>query len=212
MVDKAVMNEVKTFMLVNERICYIRISHPKSDLIIINCYEPTENADDEEKNTFYDTLERTFDALPKNCLRLIVGDLNAQIGIETSLWKTIGKESWHAHTNNNGHKIVDFCSSKDLIISSTYFPRKDIHKHTWAAPDGKTKSQIDHIIIDKRYKTSIRNIRSYRGADGDTDHYLLVATFALKLSVKWRIESHPGKSNKLDLETIRNPKEIISYQ
>ncbi|KAL4098323.1 hypothetical protein QTP88_022957 [Uroleucon formosanum] len=78
--------------------------------------------------------------------------------------------------------------------------------------DGKTKSQIDHIIIDKRHKTSIRNIRSYRGADGDIDHYLVVATFALKLSVKWRSKIQIGKNNKLDIEKIKNPKEIDAYQ
>jgi hypothetical protein len=161
-IDKAMMNQVKKFVPVNERICYIRIAQQKLDLIILNCYAPTENADDEEKNSFYDTLEATFDALPKNCIRLIVGDLNAQVSRETSFGQTIGKESWHLKTNNNGQKIIDFCSSKDLIISSTYFPRKNIYKHTWSAPDGKTKSQIDHIIIVKRHKTSIRNIRSYR--------------------------------------------------
>ncbi|XP_060846523.1 craniofacial development protein 2-like [Rhopalosiphum padi] len=186
MIDKAMMNQVKKFVPVNERICYIRIAQQKLDLIILNCYAPTENADDEEKNSFYDTLEATFDVLPKNCIRLIVGDLNAQVGRETSFGQTIRKESWHLTTNNNGQKIIDFYCSKDLIISSTYFPRKNIYKHTWSAPDGKTKSQIDHIIIDKRHKTSIRNIKSYRGADGDTDHYLVVATFVLKLSVKWR--------------------------
>ncbi|KAL4083725.1 hypothetical protein QTP88_029041 [Uroleucon formosanum] len=191
-IDKAVMTQVKTFVPVNERICYIRISHQKLDLIILNCYAPTENADDEEKNSFYDTLERTFDSLPKNSIKLIVGDLNAQVDRQTSFGETIGKESWHAITNDNGHKIVDFCSSKDLIISSTYFPRKNIYKHTWSAPDGKTKSQIDHIIIDKRHKTSIRNIRSYREADRDTDHYCCnVCTKAIsKMEKKYSLAEH----------------------
>jgi hypothetical protein len=31
---------------------------------------------------------------------------------------------------------------------------------------------------DKRHNTSIRNIRSYRGADGDTDDYLVVASLS----------------------------------
>ncbi|XP_015376954.1 PREDICTED: uncharacterized protein LOC107171242 [Diuraphis noxia] len=206
------MNQVKKFVPVNERICYIRIAQQKLDLIILNCIAPTENADDEEKNSFYNTLEATFDVLPKNFIRLIVGDLNAQVGRETSFGQTIGKESWHLTTNNNGQKIIDFCSSKDLIISSTYFPRKNIYKHTWSAPDGKTKSQIDHIIIDKRHKTSIRKVRSYRGADGDTDHYLVVATFVLKQSVKWRSKKQTGKNNKLYIEKVRNPKEIDTYQ
>jgi len=41
---------------------------------------PTENTDDEENNYFYDTPERTFDTFSKNCTRLMVGDLNAQLG------------------------------------------------------------------------------------------------------------------------------------
>jgi len=194
-IEKAVMTQVKKIVPVNERICYIRITQKKLDLIILNCYAPTENADEDEKNNFYDTLEATFDALPKNCIRLIVGDLNAQVGRETSFGQTIGKESWNHTTNDNGHKIVDFCSSRDLIISSTYIPRKNIYKYTWSAPDGKTKSQIDHIIIDKRHKTLIRNIRSYRGG-----------------GVRWRSKKQTGNNNKLDIEKVRNPKKIDTYQ
>jgi len=78
--------------------------------------------------------------LPKNCIRLIFRDLNAQVGRETSFGQTIGKESWHHTTNDNDHKIVDFCSSKDLIISSTYFPRKTFINIHGPIPDGKTKS------------------------------------------------------------------------
>jgi hypothetical protein len=118
-IDRAMMNQDKKFVPVNERICYIRIAQQKLDLIILNCYAPTENADDEENNSFYDTLEANFDVLPKSCIRLIVGDLNAQVGREMSFGQTIGKESWHLTTNNNGQKIIDFCSSKDFIISST---------------------------------------------------------------------------------------------
>lgn len=40
-----------------------------------------------KKNSFYDTLERTFDSLPKNSIKLIVEDLNAQVGRETPLDK-----------------------------------------------------------------------------------------------------------------------------
>jgi len=103
--------------------------------------------------------------------------------LKKSLEQTIHKNRWHANTNKNVHKIVDFCSSKYLVISSTYFPRKNIYKHTWTVPDGK-QIQIDHIIINKRHNTSILNSGSYRDADGDTHYYLVIAPFALKLSIK----------------------------
>ncbi|XP_025192756.1 uncharacterized protein LOC112592826 [Melanaphis sacchari] len=84
--------------------------------------------------------------------------------------------------------------------------------HTWTAPDGKTKSQIDHIIIDKRHRTSIKNVRSYRGADGDTDHFLVIASLSLKLSTIWRKKQQPNTAHKLDRSKLRDQKEIMKYQ
>ena len=54
------------------------------------------------------------------------------------------------------------------------FPHRNIHKQTWTSTDGQTHNQIDHILIDKQRQFSILDIRSFRGADYDSDHYLLI--------------------------------------
>jgi hypothetical protein len=44
-------------------------------------------------------------------------------------------------------------------------------------------NEIDHILIDRRWHSSILDIRSFRAADCDTDHYLVVSKFRERLAV-----------------------------
>jgi hypothetical protein len=63
------------------------------------------------------------------------------------------------------------------------YPHHNIHKVTWTSPDGRTHNQIDHILIDRRRHSSILDVRSFRAADCDTDHYLVVAEVRERLAV-----------------------------
>jgi hypothetical protein len=83
----------------------------------------------------------------------------------------------------NGVRVVNFATSKNLTVKSTMFPHRNIHKFTWTSPDGKTHNQIDYILIDRRRHSSIINVRSFRAADCDTDHYLVVAKVRERLAV-----------------------------
>jgi hypothetical protein len=63
------------------------------------------------------------------------------------------------------------------------FPHRNIRKYTWTSLDGKNHNQIDHTLIDRREHSSIQDVRSFRGADCGTDHYLVVAKVRERLAV-----------------------------
>jgi hypothetical protein len=63
------------------------------------------------------------------------------------------------------------------------FPHQNIHKYTWTSVDGNTHNHTDHILRERRWHSSILNIVSFRGADCDTDHYLVVAKVRERLAV-----------------------------
>jgi hypothetical protein len=96
----------------------------------------------------------------------------------------IGNESLHQDSNNNGVRIVNFATSKNRVVKSTMFPHQNIHKYTWTTRDWDTHNQTDHILIDRRWHSSILDVRSFRGADCDTDHYLVVAKVRERLAVR----------------------------
>jgi len=80
-----------------------------------------------------------------------------------------------ANNNNNVARIVNNATSKNLVDKSTMFSHRNIHEYTCTSPDGKTHNQTDHILRDRRWHSSVLDVRSFRGADSDTDHYLVVA-------------------------------------
>jgi hypothetical protein len=95
--------------------------------------------------------------MPGHCIKLLLGDMKAQVGKENTYKTTIGKYSLHDRSNDNGIRLINFAISKNMVISSIRFPRKNIHKETWLSPGGRFSSQIDHVLIENKHKTIIKN-------------------------------------------------------
>ena len=85
-------------------------------------------------------------------MKILLGDFNAKVGKENIFKPTTGNESLH---HDNGVRLVNFATSKNLVVKSTVFPHRNIHKYTWNTPDGNTHNQIDHVLIDRRRQSSI---------------------------------------------------------
>jgi hypothetical protein len=84
-------------------------------------------------------------------MKIMLEDFNAKVGKEDIFKPTIGNESLHEISNNNGVRLVNFATSKTLRVKSarTMFPHRNSHKCTRMSPEGKTHNQIDHIMVDR---------------------------------------------------------------
>jgi hypothetical protein len=82
-------------------------------------------------------------------MKTLLGDFNAKVGREGIFKPAIGNESLHDVSNDNGVRLVNFATSKNLTVKSMMFPHCNNHKYTWTSPDGKTHNQIDHILLDR---------------------------------------------------------------
>jgi hypothetical protein len=169
---------------------------------------PTENSKEEEKTKFYDKLEKVCEKVKRNDIFMIVRDFNAKIGKEECNEGVAGKETIHDTINNNGAKICDLAATTNTFIVSTQYRHKREHKITWMIPVGTEGNQRDHMLISKKWKRIIQDVRTYRGANVDSDHLLVVAKMRMKV-VK---QTGGSRKNRWDVEKLNHTRHNDEYK
>ena len=120
-----------------------------------------ETRPDDEKEAFYAQLEQIYNSCSRRDVKIVIGDMNAQVGRKERYKPVIGLNSLHAVSNDNGQRCVNFAASRGMVVRSTFFPRKDIHKGIWRSPDQRTENQINHALIDGKFSSDTFNVRTY---------------------------------------------------
>lgn len=75
--------------------------------------------------------------------------------------------SWNGadgRMNENGELLVEICEANELVIGGSLLPHKERHKVTWVSPAWRTHNQIDHVMISRRWRSSLHDVRAERGA------------------------------------------------
>ena len=86
----------------------------KPPATVISCYSPTNSADEELAIEFYNNLSRLIRDIPKHSVKIIGGDLNAQIGKPDC--KGL---HFHEKTKRNDKLLTDLVKECDLITLSS---------------------------------------------------------------------------------------------
>jgi exonuclease III len=101
-VHKRIISVVKRVEFVNDRMSYLILRGRWFHAIVLNVHAPTEDKTDDVKDSFYEELECIFNKFPKYHMKILLGDLNAKVGREDIFKPTIGNESLHEISNDNG--------------------------------------------------------------------------------------------------------------
>jgi len=183
MCDRTSANAIMGYDTVSDRILSVRFRGNKVNITIIQVYAPTSIATEEEHESFYNELQGIIDKTPKGDVRMVIGDFNAKVGKYSGVGRggdTIGRHGL-GKQNEAGERLVEFCEGNNLKIMNTWFEQPKRRLYTWTSPDGKHRNQIDYILINKRWYSTIRDVKTKPGADCGTDHELLVTTVQTKL-------------------------------
>ena len=176
-------NAAKSLSKVELRSNRILIIHftgkPKTAVTVT--YSPTNVATDEDIQQHYESLRRAIESVPAHNFLRILGDFNAQLGIDDARY------TMHTTSNRNGKFLHELAVEKNLLIGNTSF-RKGLGKlWTYISPGGH-KSQIDYIITRKKWRNSLLNAEPYSIFSGiGSCHRIVSARIRLSLQANDKI-------------------------
>jgi exonuclease III len=108
-IHKRIVSAVRRVQFISDIMSYLILRGRWCNIIVLNVHAPTEDKMDDIKDRFYEELEQVFDKLPKNHMKILLGDFNAKVGREDIFKPTVGNyESLHAISNDNGVRVVNF--------------------------------------------------------------------------------------------------------
>ena len=142
---------------------------------------------------FYNTLQETIDSIPNRDVNIISGDFNAKVRKQIRNSECNGKFGL-GEDNERGTDLLEFCRSNNLVIANTLFEHHPRHLYTWISPDRNTRNQIDYIIINQKWKASLKNAKTRPGADCNSDHQLPI------VDMQFRLKKLPVSETPLKLD------------
>jgi len=139
-----------------------------------------------------------------------LGDVNAKLGKELAYQKITGKHTLQEETNRNGELLCDFAAANNMIVMSTQLQHKQIHKGTWRSPDYNIINQTDHVLVNQNKKEAIEDVRSLRGPNIDSHHFLLKTTLKQKLPNIYK--KKPILLTKWNKTNTQDPSKLRQYR
>ena len=97
-----------------------------TNITLIQCYAPTNDREDTDKDAFYQKLQTEVDAVPRHDLTIDMGDLNAKVGGDNMYCDRAMGEHGCGTRIENGERLIDLCNLNDLVIGGTLFSHQDI--------------------------------------------------------------------------------------
>jgi len=119
-VSKKANKSVLEFSPICERMCTLQIKGKLHNITFVNVYAPAEDTKDEILGKFYETLQSVCDELPKHDAVITLGDFKAKLGKEQIYRDTIGRHSLHDTTSNNGFRLVQYTTTNNFKVLSTW--------------------------------------------------------------------------------------------
>nr|VZI38258.1 unnamed protein product [Spirometra erinaceieuropaei] len=164
---------------------------------IISAYAPTMTNPDAVRDKFYEDLHALLATVSKADKLIVLGDFNARVGTDHTAWRGVLGPHGLRRSNDNGLLLLRTCAEHRLILTNTFFCLPEREKAIWRHPRSRQWHLLDYVLIRSRDQRDVLVTKAIAGADGWTDHRLVISKMRIRLQPRRRPQGKrpPGKLN-----------------
>ena len=118
-VNQRIWNSVLGCSLKNNGMTRVRFQGKPFNIMVIQVYAQTSDAEEAEVEWFYEDLQDLLELTPKKEILFIIGDWNAKVESQETPGVTgkFGLGVW----NEARQRLIEFCQENALVIANTLF-------------------------------------------------------------------------------------------
>nr|VZI11159.1 unnamed protein product [Spirometra erinaceieuropaei] len=165
---------------------------------IISAYAPPMSSPDAAaRDKFYEDLHALLATVSKADKLIVLGDFNARVGTDHTAWRGVLGPHGLPGSNDNGLLLLRTCAEHRLILTNTFFCLPERGKATWRHPRSRQWQLLDYVLVRRRDQRDVLVTKAIAGADGWTDHRLVISKMRIRLQPRRRPQGKrpPGKLN-----------------
>ena len=132
-VNKRVQNAVLGCNLKNDRMISVHFQGKPFNIMVIQVYALTSNAEEAEIEWFYEDLQDLLELTPQNDVLFIIGNWNAKVGSEETPGVT--SKFGLGLQNEAGQRLIGLCQENTLVIANTLFQQHKRRLYTWRSEE-----------------------------------------------------------------------------
>ncbi|BHF59924.1 hypothetical protein SprV_0100288500 [Sparganum proliferum] len=184
---------------INDRLMSLRLPLRRGGKFatIISAYAPPMTSPVAARDKFYEDLHALLATVSKADKLIVLGDFNARVGTYHTAWRGVLGPHGLRDSNDNGLLLLRTCEEHRLILTNTFFCLPEREKATWRHPRSRQWHLLDYVLVWRRDQRDVLVTKAIAGADGWTDHRLVISKMRIRLQPRRRPQGKrpPGKLN-----------------
>ena len=152
---------------------------------VVSCYFSQVGRSVNEKEEFYELMDKVVTS------EVLVGvDFNGHVGSDMGGLGEVrggwggGVGIWHI--NDGGIRLLDRAVGKGLRLMNTCFQKRKSRLITFRS--GETETMIDHILVNNKYRSSVKDVKVIPGVETVSQHCLPLMDMVSKKKIRKKVK------------------------